>query len=193
MNLNRGVSGIQLVALGIAATVVLAGLSILAIGVLGGAVGNGRGFRSRTSCTAPNLPGTVVHVTLTDMGGPMMGGGNGMMSGGAMRLTADQATIVQGTVSFLATNIGSITHELVVLPLPDSQIAGTRATGGGAQVDEAASLGEASSSCGEGGGEGIVPGSSSWVTLTLAPGRYELVCNLPGHYAAGMHTQLTVT
>ena len=30
------------------------------------------------------------------------------------------------------------------------------------------------------------------MTLTLAPGRYELICNLPGHYAAGMFTELTV-
>ena len=46
--------------------------------------------------------------------------------------------------------------------------------------------------CGAGSGEGVAPGASSWVTLTLAPGRYELVCNFPGHYAAGMYTQLTV-
>jgi uncharacterized cupredoxin-like copper-binding protein len=28
--------------------------------------------------------------------------------------------------------------------------------------------------------------------VTLPPGRYELVCNLPGHYAAGMYSQLSV-
>jgi uncharacterized cupredoxin-like copper-binding protein len=27
----------------------------------------------------------------------------------------------------------------------------------------------------------------------LAPGQYELVCNLPNHYAAGMYTRLVVT
>ena len=46
---------------------------------------------------------------------------------------------------------------------------------------------------GQGAGQGIRPGSSGWVTLTLAPGHYELVCNLPGHYAAGMHTELTAS
>lgn len=40
--------------------------------------------------------------------------------------------------------------------------------------------------------DGIEPGASSWTTVTLAPGRYELVCNLPGHYAAAMYTRLTV-
>lgn len=43
------------------------------------------------------------------------------------------------------------------------------------------------------GGEGILPSGSGWVTLDLQPGRYELLCNLPGHYRAGMYTELTVT
>ncbi len=60
-------------------------------------------------------------------------------------------------------------------------------------MDEQASLGEASNACSAGSGDGIAPGASSGVTLTLAPGRYELVCNLPGHYAAGMYAQVTVT
>lgn len=41
-----------------------------------------------------------------------------------------------------------------------------------------------------GHGDGIAPGAVSWLTMTLRPGRYELVCNLPGHYAIGMHTGL---
>lgn len=55
------------------------------------------------------------------------------------------------------------------------------------------SLGEASNSCGSGAGSGIRAGTSSWLTMTLKPGRYELVCNLPGHYTAGMHTELDVS
>ncbi len=41
-------------------------------------------------------------------------------------------------------------------------------------------------------GDGIAPGAASWVTLHLDAGRYELICNLPGHYAAGMFTELDV-
>ena len=114
------------------------------------------------------------------------------MHSGAMRLSADRATVSHGKVSFLVTNGGSINHEMVILPLPDNQTVGTRPSGGDAKVDEAGSLGEASNSCGDGAGQGIVPGASGWVTITLAPGRYEVLCNLPGHYAAGMYTQLTV-
>jgi uncharacterized cupredoxin-like copper-binding protein len=182
-----------LVIVGILATLILAGLSLVAVGALGGGFTAGRPGSLLGACTVPNLSGTVVDVTLTNMGGPMMGGGNGPLSGGAMRLSADRTTVRRGTVSFLVTNGGGITHEMVVLPLPESQIVGTRPIGGDAKIDEAGSLGEASNTCGEGAGQGILPGASGWVSVTLEPGRYELLCNLPGHYAAGMYTQLTVT
>jgi uncharacterized cupredoxin-like copper-binding protein len=124
----------------------------------------------------------------------MMGGqGSAMMGGGAMGLSTDHATAPHGTVSFLVTNDGSINHEMVVLPLAGSQTAGARPVGGDAKVDEAGSLGEASKTGGADAGDGIAPGASGWVTVTLAPGRYELVCNLARHYGAGMYTQLAVT
>lgn len=43
-----------------------------------------------------------------------------------------------------------------------------------------------------GEGDGIAADSTGWVTLHLPAGRYELVCNLPGHYAAGRYTELDV-
>ena len=176
---------------GIAAVLILSGLSMAIVG------GRGNYFRfgipARTSCTTPNLSGTVVNVVLTNMGGPMMGQGFGMPYGGAMRLTTDRATVSPAPVSFLVTNGGSVSHEMILLPLSDSQIVGTRPARGDGKIDEVGSLGEASNTCGEGAGQGILPGASSWITVTLAPGRYEVVCNLPGHYAAGMYSQLTVS
>ena len=41
--------------------------------------------------------------------------------------------------------------------------------------------------------EDIAPGKSKRVSFRLAPGHYALICNKPGHYAAGMHTELVVT
>ena len=67
------------------------------------------------------------------------------------------------------------------------------------KVDEAGSLGEASRTCGADRGDeqssdyGIAPGTSGWTTLTLPPGRYELICNIAGHYGAGMYAVLDVT
>jgi uncharacterized cupredoxin-like copper-binding protein len=185
----------------VAAVIALVASGAVAVGAgSGGAIPGGIGFLSGSSPAAPSLPGTVVNVSLTDMGGSMMGRGkgmmgqrNGMMNGGAMSLSPDQAFVPHGTVSFVVTNGGSIDHEMVILPLPSSQAVGARAIGGDAKIDETGSLGEATHSGGAGAGAGIVPGASGWVTVTLAPGHYELVCNLPRHYMAGMHTQFTVT
>jgi uncharacterized cupredoxin-like copper-binding protein len=185
---------------GIVAVVGLTGLSVGAVNAFN--AGQPASWRAAgSSCPTPRLPGTVLKVALSNMGGSMMGTSTGMMSGGsdggmlrgAMRLSIDQARISHGTVSFLATNDGSISHELVVLPLSDSQTVGTRLLPGDSKVDEAGSLGEASSTYGAGAGEGIAPGAASWVTLKLAPGRYEVLCNLPGHYSAGMYSELTVS
>ena len=53
--------------------------------------------------------------------------------------------------------------------------------GAGAQVEK---IGEV---------EDIAPGKRKRASFTLVPGRYALICNKPGHYAAGMHTVLVVT
>jgi uncharacterized cupredoxin-like copper-binding protein len=37
------------------------------------------------------------------------------------------------------------------------------------------------------------PGKGGDLTLKLAAGHYLLMCNLPGHFPAGMHTEFTVT
>ena len=183
-----------------AAVIALIASGAVAVGALRGGVGPGAhgflsgSFLSGSQRTAPKLPGTVVNVSLTNMGGQMMGGqGTTMMGRGGMGLIADHASVPHGTVSFFVTNDGSIDHEMMVLPLADSQTAGTRPMGGDGRVDEAGSLGHASKTDGEGAGEGIVAGDSGWMTVTLAPGNYELACNLAGHYAAGMFTQITVT
>lgn len=178
----------------VAAVTALVASAAWAVGIgNGGVIPGGSGFLSRSARAAPSLSGTVVNVSLTDMGGSMMGQSGGMMSGGSMRLSADPATVAHGTVSFLVTNGGGINHEMVILPLPDSQTVGTRPIVGDAEIDEAGSLGEASNTNGKDAGEGVAPGASSWTTVTLTPGQYELVCNLPGHYSAGMYTRLTVT
>ena len=61
------------------------------------------------------------------------------------------------------------------------------------KIDETLHLGEASRSCGADVGDGIAPGSTGWTMVTLKAGRYELVCDQPWHYAAGMFDVLTVT
>jgi uncharacterized cupredoxin-like copper-binding protein len=180
----------RVVAAAIVLTLALAAASTVAFAVAGG------GFRSRASapngqCTAPALRGTVVDVELANMGGSRMMGGSGMM-GGTMRVVASRHDVNTGTVSFRVANVGSIVHELVVLPLAAGEQVGSRTVGNDGKVSETDSLGEASNTCGTGAGDGINPGALGWVTLHLPRGNYELVCNLPGHYASGMYTELRV-
>lgn len=144
---------------------------------------------------APSSAGSsapVVNVSLTDSGGPM-GEGTGPMHPGAMGLKADRASVPAGIVTFRVNNVGAVIHEMVILPLTASQPAGIRPFGSEAKIDEKGSLGEASKSGGQGAGEGIEPGAVGRISVTLAPGQYELVCNLMGHYVSGMYSKLTVT
>jgi uncharacterized cupredoxin-like copper-binding protein len=140
-------------------------------------------------CAAPALPGALVDVTLADLGRSMMHNS----TGGHMRIFASQATVAVGEISLRVANTGSIVHELVVLPLPADQRIGHRAVKSDGRVDETGSLGEAANPCGNGAGDGIDPGGLSWTTLQLRPGTYEMFCNIPGHYAAGMYGTLVVS
>ncbi|MFE2968238.1 sulfocyanin-like copper-binding protein [Streptomyces sp. NPDC059340] len=152
-------------------------------------------------CSPPALSGHVVDVTIGDMMGAMMGGphghtpstGPGRHGMGMMWLRATPSTVAAGTVSLRVFNAGALTHEVVVLPLPAGQAVGERSIGAQGRIAEAGSLGEASRTCAAGEGDGITSGAMAWTTLTLQPGRYELVCNLVGHYAGGMYTELDAT
>lgn len=148
---------------------------------------------SQLSCAAPrSTAGERVNVTLADMGATAMMNGVAPMSS-RMMLAASPATLPAGQVSLVASNVGWRTLELVILPLTAGSTAGQRIAGPDGKVSEAGSLGEASGSCAAGAGAGITSGQVGWVTVTLAPGRYELVCNLQNHYADGMHQEFTVT
>ncbi|MEU8693927.1 sulfocyanin-like copper-binding protein [Streptomyces sp. NPDC048665] len=154
-----------------------------------------------TRCTAPAAKGSAVDVTVWDTGRMMRGpdgpapnnGHPGWYGMGMMRLAARPMTVPAGRVTVRVVNAGALTHEVIVLPLPAGRAAGERAIGSDGRVSEAGSLGEASRTCGAGAGEGIASGAAAWTTVTLRPGRYELLCNVPGHYAAGMYAELDVT
>lgn len=168
-------------------------------GVMGGApsrhmaAGNPMSGAGQGSvCPVPDdLPGITVHVALADMrmGSRMMGSAPATAR---MMLRAAPSVVRAGMVTFLVSNMGSRTHELVVLPLAAGQSAGSRSPSAQGKVDEKGSLGEASSSCGPGAGDGIAAGASGWISLDLAPGDYELLCNEPNHYMDGMWQQITV-
>ena len=178
----------------IAAAALTLGAGSTALAAATGMLGHSAASSGATAgCVAPALAGGTVTVTVGDMGGGMMMGGAGWSGMGRMTVTDTPRTVAAGTVSLHVINTGRLVHEVLVLPLPTGQSVGQRPVGSDGKVDESSSVGEASRSCGEGAGDGVAPGTSGWVTLTLAPGRYELLCNIAGHYAAGAYAELDVS
>jgi uncharacterized cupredoxin-like copper-binding protein len=162
-------------------------------GMMGGQEAGPGYHYSRLVCSGPTSPpGRVVTVRLADMGMTQMMGGTAPL-GAHMMLRAFPATVTAGKITFVAQNMGWRTHELVVLPLKTNTQAGLRVPNPDGKVDESGNLGESSASCAAGSGEGITAGAVGWTTLTLPPGRYELICNLTNHYANGMRQELDVT
>lgn len=85
-----------------------------------------------------------------------------------------------GRVTITAPNDGREVHELVLLKT-DADPA--RLPKEGDEVDESTSVGEIAD---------VEPGSTKKATFELAPGKYAMVCALPGHYEGGMYGSLTV-
>lgn len=152
------------------------------------------GFLAATQSVAAE---TVVKVSLWDKGptsmdrvethapmGMAMEGHDPAMT--TMGITLDQATVPAGEVTFRAVNDSlEFYHEMLISPVGDPASPLPYNTEEH-RVDEAAlgvsfDLGELKSH------------ASGKLTVTLTPGTYILYCNIPGHYAMGMWTLLTVT
>jgi len=89
-----------------------------------------------------------------------------------------------GHVTLRVHNVGPDSHELIVvrtdragLPLRSDRLT----------VDE-----EAVEHDTAGALEPGEPGGTRTLVVDLKPGRYELICNMSGHYLGGMHTTLEV-
>ena len=110
--------------------------------------------------------------------------GRGMMGG--MSVRTNVTSVKAGKVTFDVTNLSrSIVHEMIVVAVenPNAPLPYDYNTG---QIPEkqVKMLGET---------EEMEPNAEKTIALDLKPGTYLLICNVPGHYAAGMWTPLTVT
>jgi len=90
-----------------------------------------------------------------------------------------------GTTVFHVTNSGALEHELVVFK-----------TGLGADELPLGDDGKVDESAGEVIGEiepgELQPGTEASATFSLGAANYILLCNLPGHYQAGMRAVFTL-
>ena len=101
-------------------------------------------------------------------------------------ITADPPVVATGRVRVNVRNHGTLEHELVAFRTDLGETA--LPLGSDGNVDE---NGRGVTHV-EPEAEEVPPGGGKTMSLPLQPGRYVLVCNLPGHYKAGMHTVLTV-
>ena len=95
-------------------------------------------------------------------------------------MTPVPAEVSAGTVTFELTNEGKLMHEMVVIKT-DKGAANLALPNG--EADESDAVDEVAD---------LPAGESKTLELDLKAGKYALVCNLPGHYAADMYAEFTV-
>jgi len=112
------------------------------------------------------------------------GGGNIGATEKDFSITLDNSQASTGAITFSIQNVGPSVHEFVVFQtdlapdkLPVDSGAVDEEGTGVTHVDEV---------------EDIAVGATESLTLTLEAGNYVVICNIPGHYLAGMHAALTV-
>jgi len=115
--------------------------------------------------------------------GMAMSGGD--MSKAMMGVFAVPSTVPAGEVTFTATNRSTDTiHEMILIKVTDpKKPLPYLAVDNKIDEDAAGQLGEVSE---------LDPSKSGSLTMKLDPGTYMLLCNVPGHYMAGMWTTITV-
>lgn len=102
-----------------------------------------------------------------------------------MGIRLSSQTVSAGEVTFEVTNSSKhMAHEMVISPIKDTNTPlPYDKDGNKVNEDAAGHLGEVAE---------LAPGKKGALKLTLKPGSYILYCNVPGHYAMGMWTLLTV-
>jgi uncharacterized cupredoxin-like copper-binding protein len=142
-------------------------------------VGCGGGSSGENTTEAANVDHTA-SVKLANSTQPTPATGPITVSLTEWSVTAARSTAKAGKVVFTVTNAGTVIHEMVVVRTSKraANLADGKEASEDGSVDEVADL---------------KPGQTKTLSLHLKPGHYALICNEPGHYMSGMHTDFTVT
>jgi len=125
--------------------------------------------QTTTVTPSPAPASTDVAVTLTDY-----------------KIGLASTTISPTNAALQITNSGAIAHELLVFSSALAPADFPKQADGSID-EEGAGITKISD------GDNLDPGARQTRTIDLTkPGTYVFVCNLPGHYAAGMYTTVTV-
>ena len=120
---------------------------------------------STASPSASTTSGTTITGTLTEY-----------------KIALSAASASAGSVTFNVTNSGTMVHEFVILKT-DILAKDLPLVNGVVVEDDYSPVGEVAETD---------TGKSGTFTATLPAGHYAIICNIPGHVAAGMVTDFTV-
>ena len=130
----------------------------------------------------------IIHIGLIDPS--VIKGANitgaAMMKRDMMALRADITEVKSGKIEFQATNIShAFQHEMIVVSVDDpTKPLPLEPSVSKADEKQFTSMGEVSE---------LPAGKSGSLSVELKPGKYLLICNVPGHLMAGMSVPFTVT
>jgi uncharacterized cupredoxin-like copper-binding protein len=118
-----------------------------------------------SACAPVSSGGEAVQIDLIDFG-----------------ISAEPAVVAAGSIDLAIANDGQIVHEVEIFggAFPDQELEISNSvadTTGLDLIDEV---------------EDVLPSTTARLTVELEPGTYLVICNLPGHYAKGMSTSITV-
>lgn len=99
-------------------------------------------------------------------------------------VNVDKDSVPAGEVTFTITNNGTIEHEFLVVK---TDLAAGEIPVDGDHFSENLDSISVIDEIGE-----YAAGTTEALTVTLEPGNYQLVCNIPAHYQAGMFTGFIV-
>lgn len=147
--------------------VAFAAAGLLAVGCTGGAAPSSAP-PSSAPASAAGSGGTVVTASTSEY-----------------KIDLGATSAPAGDVTFQIRNAGKIQHEFVVVK---TDLAADKLPTAEGEVDEDDGQLEAVDEV-----EDIDPGASPTLSVNLPAGHYVVLCNVPGHYDLGMHTDFTTS
>lgn len=149
----------------------------LAVSVVGCGSNNDNNSTSSTPTAAATSPAATSTSTAAQ---PAAAGAKLTVRMSEFAFAPKDAVVKAGKVTVTAPNDGKVVHELVFLRTSADP---AHLPMDGDDVDESTNAGEIAD---------VEPGTTKTAKIKFTPGKYVMVCALPGHYKAGMYGSLTV-
>lgn len=121
-----------------------------------------------TLAAAPTALGATTPVTIT------------MGQGSPFQTSVSRASAPKGKIAFTLVNKGSMTHEAIILR---TNVRADRLPVARGKASEKGRVGAI---------KNVAGGKRKKLVLTLPAGKYVIICNVVGHYQAGMRVAFTV-